>query len=284
MASRIDDLLTQLALAEHGVADDHPSLEHQRSAAFQRRFVLVGLLIHAALAEHTAGLVIDGREQMHSAGKGPQRAAQGLAVDAHRLELRRGSVRCPAPHESRRRGPLPASPDRASSTDRGSSRVWGACGCIPSSARRQRANRAATRRAACSRDCRRADRRRPPSAWRRENDVVPYAHVDQGLATKQSASSRRRRMTQIDLREWVGNLLPLRHSTQAGQGVLGDGPGPEVLSLAEAQTLRYADLQLPPGASCLGCRHVTGDAGRPSWIKAAANTNQSCPSPNARMI
>lgn len=80
-------MLAQIALAEQGIADDHLSIEHDRLQQVQSCLVFVGLLIDAALPEHTAGLVIDGRQQMHGPRMPPERAAQRLAVNAHRGQI-----------------------------------------------------------------------------------------------------------------------------------------------------------------------------------------------------
>jgi hypothetical protein len=54
---------------------------------FQRRFVFVGLFVHALLAQHAAGTLVEERQQMHSPLMRRERAAQRLAVDRHGLQF-----------------------------------------------------------------------------------------------------------------------------------------------------------------------------------------------------
>jgi hypothetical protein len=83
MAAVVDHLATQIALAERRVAGDHPALQHQALEQGQGRLVLVGLGRDAGLGQHTAGPLVEGRQQEHRRAIGRAAAAGGLAVDGH---------------------------------------------------------------------------------------------------------------------------------------------------------------------------------------------------------
>jgi hypothetical protein len=83
VAAVVDDLTAQVALAEGGVAGDDPAFQHHRLEQDQGRLVLVGLGRDAGLRQDAAGLLVQGREQVHGGGVGRAAAAGGLAVDGH---------------------------------------------------------------------------------------------------------------------------------------------------------------------------------------------------------
>jgi hypothetical protein len=100
VAAVVDHLAAQVALAEGGVAGDHPALQHQRLEQGQRRLVLVGLGRDAGLAQHAAGPLVQRRQQMDGRGARRAAAAGGLAVERHGPQpvgrLGRQQVRDPA--------------------------------------------------------------------------------------------------------------------------------------------------------------------------------------------
>ncbi len=87
MPAVADDLLTEVAPAEGGVAGDRPPVEDHALEQGQGRLVLVGLGGDAGLGQDAAGVLVQGREQVHRLGVGRAAAARGLAVDRHGVQL-----------------------------------------------------------------------------------------------------------------------------------------------------------------------------------------------------
>ena len=83
MPAVVDHLAAEVALAEGGVAGDDPPVQDHRLEQGQGRLVLVGLGRDAGLGQDAAGLMVQGREQVHGGGAGRAAAARGLAVDRH---------------------------------------------------------------------------------------------------------------------------------------------------------------------------------------------------------
>lgn len=81
MASRLDDLAGQIALAEHRVAGDDTSPQGQILQQLEGRLVLVGLGVDAHLAEDAAGPLVHRREQMDRRVMRAEAAARGLAIE-----------------------------------------------------------------------------------------------------------------------------------------------------------------------------------------------------------
>jgi len=79
----LDDLAAQVALTERRVAGDDPPPEHHLLEQRQGRLVLVGVGRDARLAQHAAGALVQGRQQVDRRGVGGAAAARRLAVDGH---------------------------------------------------------------------------------------------------------------------------------------------------------------------------------------------------------
>ena len=84
-----DDLLGQVPLAEHGIADHHLAGHGQNAEEFQGRLVLVGFGIDADLGEDGLGVRGEGGHQVDAGHVAVARAAQGLAVEGDVLGVGR---------------------------------------------------------------------------------------------------------------------------------------------------------------------------------------------------
>ena len=83
MPAVVDDLARQITLAEGRVAGDHSPPEHHGLEQPQGRLVLVGLGRDAGLRQDAAGLLVQGRQQVHRRAIGRAAAARHLAVQRH---------------------------------------------------------------------------------------------------------------------------------------------------------------------------------------------------------
>ncbi len=81
VAAAFDDRGAQVALAEHGVADEDRPLRGKDAEQLQGRLVLVGLGIDAKLRQHGAGVGVIGGDEMLAGGFAVLAAAGGLAVE-----------------------------------------------------------------------------------------------------------------------------------------------------------------------------------------------------------
>ena len=81
----LDDLRAQVALAEHGVAEDDLPLDRQDAQQFQGGLVLVGLGIDLDLGEDGLVLVGIGGDQVLTGHRAVAATAQRLAVQGNRL-------------------------------------------------------------------------------------------------------------------------------------------------------------------------------------------------------
>jgi hypothetical protein len=81
VAAAFDDRGTQVALAEHGVADEDRTLQGKDAEQVQGRLVLVGLGIDTDLRQHGAGVGVKGGDEMLAGGFAVLATAGGLAVE-----------------------------------------------------------------------------------------------------------------------------------------------------------------------------------------------------------
>jgi hypothetical protein len=84
IAPLLDDLRAQVALAEHGIAQNNMASERQDAQQFQRGFMLVGLGVNADLGENRLMLMSVGGNEMVTRRLTVATAPQRLTVERDR--------------------------------------------------------------------------------------------------------------------------------------------------------------------------------------------------------